>query len=180
MASPIHEEIHTNAALNVEGILPLTTVSAGDPTTSFHKYYLSVSNVTFSPKAKALQMISRYFIDDLEDVLNERQDKKLQLGNAKDLEDLKPILERYFSKRIGVKVDGKVAIPTVIGAEYDVDQIVVYIEIPALKEPSTIEMSNKSLFELFPEQKNLTHFNIHNERKSLLNSGDTPIDRVKF
>ncbi|WP_194850251.1 DUF6702 family protein [Nonlabens antarcticus] len=146
----------------------------------FHKYYLSVSNVTYSQKAKALQMISRYFIDDLEDVLNERLEKRLQLGNADDLPELKPILERYFSNRIRIKVDGKESIPTVIGAEYDVDQIVVYLEIPADMLPKSIEISNKSLIELFPDQKNLTHFKINNQRKSLLNSRDTPTDSVKF
>lgn len=145
-----------------------------------HKYYLSVSNVTYSPKAKALQMISRYFIDDLEDVLNERLDERIQLGNADGLPKLKPILDRYFSNRIRIKVDGKEAVPTVIGAEYDVDQIVVYLEIPASTSPENIEISNKSLFELFPDQKNLTHFKINNQRKSLLNSGDTPIESVKF
>jgi hypothetical protein len=147
---------------------------------SVHKYYLSVSNVTYSSKAQSLQMVSRYFIDDLEDVLNERLDEKMELGNVADLPDLLPVLDRYFSRRITMKVDGKTSVPKVIGAEYDVDQIVIYIEIPVDKKPTDIEMSNKSMFELFPEQKNLTHFKISNERKSLLNSGDTPTDRVKF
>ena len=146
----------------------------------FHKYYLSVSNVTYSSKAKALQMVSRYFIDDLEDVLNERLDQKITLGNAKDLQELKPILDRYFSKRMVVSVDGKMAIPKVLGAEYDSDQIKIYIEIPAAVSPNTVELSNKAMFELFPEQKNLTHFKINEERKSILNSADTPVDRVKF
>ena len=149
-------------------------------TIPLHKYYLSVSNVSYSSKAKALQMVSRYFIDDLEDVLNERLDQKITLGNAKDLDKLKPILDRYFSKRIVVSVDGKEATPVVLGAEYDSDQIKIYIEIPAAASPKTVELSNKALFELFPEQKNLTHFKIKEERKSILNSSDTPVDRVKF
>jgi hypothetical protein len=160
-----------------------TSVALGmnlDSKPSVHKYYLSVSNVTYSPKAKSLQMVSRYFIDDLEDVLNERLDKKMELGNPADVPELLPVLDRYFSRRITMKVDGKTSVPKVIGAEYDVDQIVVYIEIPVDEKPMDIEMSNKSMFELFPEQKNLTHFKINNERKSLLNSSDTPTDRAKF
>ncbi|BAO55187.1 DUF6702 family protein [Nonlabens marinus] len=146
----------------------------------FHKYYLSVSNVSYSSKAKALQMVSRYFIDDLEDVLNERLDKKLTLGNADELEELKPVLDRYFSKRMVVSIDGKATTPKILGAEYDADQIKIYIEIPAATSPKTVELSNKALFELFPEQKNLTHFKIKEERKSILNSADTPVDRAKF
>lgn len=145
-----------------------------------HKYYLSVSNVTYSSKAKALQMTSRFFIDDLEDVLNERMDTKMALGNPDGLEELKPILDKYISKRLNIQADGNALVSKVIGAEYDVDQIVVYIEFPILKQPKQVEMSYKALFELFPEQKNLVHFKLGEKRKSLLNSMDTPIDRVNF
>lgn len=147
---------------------------------SLHKYYLSVSNVKYSSKAKALQMTSRFFIDDLEDVLNERLDTKMSLGNPEGLEDLKPILDRYISKRLNVTADGTALSSRVIGAEYDVDQIVIYVEMPVAKQPKTVGVSYKALFELFPEQKNLVHFKIGDSRKSLLNSMDTPIDRVNF
>ncbi|SCY40530.1 hypothetical protein SAMN05192588_2705 [Nonlabens sp. Hel1_33_55] len=145
-----------------------------------HKYYLSVSNVKYNQKSKALQMVSRFFIDDLEDVLNERMDKKVTLGNADGLEDLKPILNRYISNRLRVKVDGSSVEPNVIGAEYDADQIIVYIELPVANQPKSVEVSYKALFELFPDQKNLVHFKIGDKRKSLLNSMDTPTDRVNF
>jgi len=61
--------------------IPLSTSTAPsnrsiNEAANFHKYYLSVSNVSYSTKAKALQMVSRYFIDDLEDVLNERMEKR--------------------------------------------------------------------------------------------------------
>ncbi|PRP68041.1 DUF6702 family protein [Nonlabens agnitus] len=146
----------------------------------YHKYYLSVSNVKYNEKSKALQMVSRFFIDDLEDVLNERMDKKVTLGNPDGLEELKPILNRYINSRLRVKADGTTTDPTVIGAEYDADQIIIYIELPAAKQPKTVEVSYKALFELFPEQKNLVHFKMGSQRKSLLNSMDTPTDRVNF
>lgn len=165
-----------NEAGNFEGF----RFRESEQTQPLHKYYLSVSNVKYSEKAKALQMTSRYFIDDLEDVLNERLDTKMSLGNPDGLAELKPILHRYFSKRISLKVDGAETDPTVLGAEYDADQIIIYIEFPAVKPPKTVEVSNKALFELFTEQKNLAHFKIGDSRKSILNSKDTPIDRVKF
>ena len=148
--------------------------------TELHKYYLSVSNVKYSAKAAALQMTSRFFIDDLEDVLNERLDKKMSLGNPDGLADLKPILNRYISKRLNVTIDSKNVEPVVIGAEYDADQIIIYIEMPTAQRPKNVEMSYKALFELFPEQKNLIHFKIADSRKSILNSRDIPQDRVNF
>ncbi len=150
------------------------------PTTAAHKYYLSVTNVTYNQKVGALQMISRFFIDDLEDVLNERLNKKLTLGNPNELDSLTPILNSYLGKRLVAKVNGKQVTPQVLGAEYDNDQMVIYIELPADQQPKTIEMSYKALFELFPDQKNLVHFKIDGKRKSLLNSMDTPVEQVKF
>jgi hypothetical protein len=145
-----------------------------------HKYYLSVSNVSYSPKAGALQMISRFFIDDLEDVLEERTGKKVTLGNPNRIKEQLPLLARYIPKRLEATVDGKAVEPTVIGAEYKADQILLYIEMPVEKEPKNVEMSYQALFELFPDQKNLVHFKLHDKRKSLLNSTNTPVDRVKF
>ena len=42
--------------------------------TAAHKFYVSVTNVTYSEKNEALQITSRVFIDDLEEVLKERYD----------------------------------------------------------------------------------------------------------
>ena len=41
---------------------------------TMHKYYLSVMDLEYNEDAKAVQMVTRIFYDDLEDVLNERYD----------------------------------------------------------------------------------------------------------
>ena len=148
--------------------------------TDYHKYYLSVSNVKYSPKAKALQMTSRFFVDDLQDVLTARFNRKVAVGNSMELKELLPVLQQYLSKRLDMKVDGSHKEPVVIGAEYDADQIIIYLEIPSMQQPKEIQVSFKALFELFPEQKNLIHFKIGDQRKSLLSSVNTPIDQVNF
>ncbi|AZQ42858.1 DUF6702 family protein [Nonlabens ponticola] len=148
--------------------------------TTDHKYYLSVSNVAYSEKAGALQMVSRFFIDDFQDVLEARTGTEVILGNPETLPSQLALFQKYIPKRLTASIDGKDIDPKVIGAEYDADQILLYIELPVAREPNTVELSYKALFELFPDQKNLVHFKLHDKRKSLLNSKDTPVDQVKF
>ena len=41
---------------------------------SIHKYYLSVTDLTYNEEAQSIQIITRLFYDDLEAVIQERYD----------------------------------------------------------------------------------------------------------
>ncbi|GAK88713.1 hypothetical protein JCM19297_3226 [Nonlabens ulvanivorans] len=149
-------------------------------TNTAHKYYLSVSNVKYNSKGGALQMTSRFFIDDLEDVLSARADKSVVLTEKGSLEIHKSLIGDYFKSRLRVKVDGELILIEYLGAEVENDQLVLYIEIPVNQEPSEIEMRFTALMELFEDQKNMVHLKIKGERKTLLMIAKKKIDSVKF
>ncbi|WP_124979486.1 DUF6702 family protein [Nonlabens xiamenensis] len=146
----------------------------------WHKYYISVSNVKYNASAKSLQMVSRFFIDDMEDVLNARLSQPVVLGDPEGLEELKPILGGYISKKLSVQLDGKTADVRFLGAEYESDQILLYIEIPAQQAPQQVSMGFTALLELFSEQRNLIHLKIRGKRKTLLIHQSQNSDSVKF
>ncbi|MEO9952831.1 DUF6702 family protein [Nonlabens sp.] len=145
-----------------------------------HKYYISVSNVTYSESAKSLQMITRFFIDDLEDVLNSRIETPVELGDDATIQDLYPLIKSYLDKKLEVKINGEVSKINFLGAEYEGDQIALYIEIPTLKEPKAVAMKFNAFLELFEEQKNLVHLKINGERRTLLMDKNKDTDSVKF
>lgn len=147
---------------------------------TIHKYYLSVSNVTYNPDSKALQMTSRFFLDDLEDLLSERTGKKIILDSDKDIKEIKDQLSSYLQKKLTVKADGKNAAITYLGGEIENDQVVLYIEIPVSKEPRSIEMEYSALIEKFEEQKNMIHLKLHGKRGTLLINKDKKSDVLKF
>lgn len=149
-------------------------------TNTAHKYYLSVSNVTYNKKAEALQMTSRFFIDDLENVLSQRTDETILLTESGSLEKHKKLISSYFRTKLRVKVDGELTPINYLGAEVENDQLVLYIEIPAMVEPSQIEMRFTALIELFEDQKNMVHLKIKGVRKTLLMNKDKKTDSVKF
>jgi len=56
-----------------------------------HKFYLSVTEINYSEKDTSIQLLSRIFIDDLEELLNERYEVDLNLTASNELKDA----ERY-------------------------------------------------------------------------------------
>nr|WP_152565605.1 DUF6702 family protein [Nonlabens ulvanivorans] len=145
-----------------------------------HKYYLSVSNLKYNAKVGALQMTSRFFIDDLEDVLSARADENIILTEDDNLTKYKQLIGDYFTSRLRIKVDGDLIPIDYLGSEIDNDQLVLYIEIPVDREPLEIEMRFTALMELFEDQKNMVHLKIRGERKTLLMVAKKKIDSVKF
>jgi hypothetical protein len=147
---------------------------------NLHKYYISVSNATYSKSAKSVQMVTRFFIDDLEDVINSRIQEPLELGDDATIQNIYPHLESYLAKKLEVKINGIDSIPKFLGAEYEGDQIVLYIELPSEKIPTTVSMKFTAFLELFEEQKNLVHMKINGKRRTLLMDKNKSSDTVKF
>jgi hypothetical protein len=145
-----------------------------------HKYYVSVSNVKYSKKAKSVQMVTRFFIDDLQVVLNARNTVAVELGAVKEIENHYPAIQRYLDAKLSIKIHNQKIAPDFLGAEYEGDQIVLYIEFKTEQVPTELEMTFNAFFEMFEDQKNLVHFKIKGERKTLILDRSTPSDNVKF
>jgi hypothetical protein len=138
--------------------------------TTAHKFYISVSNINYSQEDKALQIVSRIFIDDIEDLLEERYEIKPELNTENELENINQYIGRYLKQRFVITLNGKPAIIKFLGKEYDVDIMKCYIEVPNVEtsDLQNIEISNKVLFELFEDQQNVIHVRVNNQRKSLI------------
>ena len=59
-----------------------------------HKFYLSVSEVNFNKEKATFEIIGRYFIDDVQEVLQMRYENNLSL----DPEQLTPKIDFYLEK----------------------------------------------------------------------------------
>ncbi len=147
---------------------------------NLHKYYLSVSNVAYNHKVKALQMTTRFFIDDLETVLSLQTDAKIRINTNQDLKDLKSELSRYLNKKMELTADGKKRTIDYLGSEIENDQVILYTEIPVNQEPQSIAMKFTALQEAFEDQKNMVHFKLHGQRGTLLMTREKTTDILKL
>ncbi|MUH37690.1 hypothetical protein D9O36_17710 [Zobellia amurskyensis] len=138
--------------------------------TAAHKFYVSVTNVNYSEKDKALQITSRIFIDDLDKLLLERYNIKAQLATDEEPPLADEYLEKYLRSKFVVEVNGSNASYDYIGKKYDADVVIFYIEIPNvdLATLKSVQIENEVLTDLFDEQQNVVHLKLGNDKKSFV------------
>lgn len=134
-----------------------------------HKYYVSVTQVEYSKENKSIQIILRLFTDDIENVLRERYDEDIILGESKDnAKTNDSYIQKYLNSKLNIKVNENKAHLTFIGKEVNVDITRCFLEIENINEIKSFEISNKLLFDLFEEQQNIVKLNINSKQKSYI------------
>ncbi len=141
-----------------------------------HKFYLSVTNISYSKKDDALQITTRIFIEDLEKVLEERYDIKTHLDTDKESKLANEYIEKYLKTKFILQIDGKNKIYDFLGKKYDADIVICYMEVPKVGLPKikSIQIQNEVLTDIFDEQQNVVHYKINGKKKSfVLTKSDT-------
>ncbi|WP_036196451.1 DUF6702 family protein [Maribacter antarcticus] len=135
-----------------------------------HKFYISVTNVSYSEKDNALQVTNRVFIDDINAVLKERYDIDATLGSDEESALGQEYLEKYIRSKFRITRNGETVDYTLLGTKYDVDVIILYVEVTNIDLPkvTSIGIENEILTDLFDEQQNVVHFNVAGKKKSFV------------
>ena len=136
--------------------------------TSVHKYYMSVTEIDYIEEKKSVQITSKIFIDDFENLLRQRYDDGITLDNKKESRTAELYIERYLREQIKIKINGKEASFDFIGKEYDVDIMTCYLEIVDVKSITSFEITNTILFEMFDDQQNIIKTKMNSQKKSYI------------
>ncbi len=145
-----------------------------------HKFYVSITKIEFSQEEQSLQIITKLFIDDIEDVLQERYSPSISLDSEKETPKDANFLKEYILQKLKINVNGSPVKLNYIGHEYDNDVVKSYIEVENISELTTIEVENKMLMDLFEKQQNIIHIKRYNKRKSLVLDIDNPKGLLNF
>lgn len=135
---------------------------------SKHEYYLSVTDVDYIEDQNSIQIISRVFVDDFENVLKKRYQKPFVLIEGNEIEETEIYIERYINQKFSVEVDGKSTKLNYLGFKYKDDMVFLFIEINDIKPFSKISIKDEILIDLFKTQKNLIHFTAQNFKQSFI------------
>lgn len=146
----------------------LTLIFFSSFTSKDHESYLSVTEIDYNKDQHSLQIVSRVFIDDFEDVLSKRYQKDISLSYKEDLESNKAIMQKYLEKKLQISVDGKMRELKLLGSKFDADQIVLFIESNNVESFNRVEVENLILTDLFDAQKNITHVKKGEKIESML------------
>lgn len=145
-------------------LLPLLAFTAA------HKFYVSVTNVTYSEKDRSLQVVSRIFIDDFEALLLERYGIEAYLATDKESKLADAYIEKYLRTKFLVYVNGEQQQYDFLGKEYDGDIMVCYLEVPGVSEDTlkSLAIQNEVLTDLYGEQQNVVHIKVMDTKKSFV------------
>ena len=161
---------------NIIFFLLFSTVSAAPA----HKFYVSITKMEYVKEKNSLQIITKIFTDDIEDVLQQRYDPAISLDTKKETNAAAEALKKYILQKINIKVNGKPVVLNYIGKEYDTDMVVAYMEVTGINTLKNVEIENKVLMELFPDQQNIVHLKTSKNRRSLILDKDQPSGKLKF
>jgi len=148
--------------------------------TMLHKFYVSVTQVEYDKDQESLQIISRIFIDDIEEILQYRYDETLVLTTPKQQAKVDQYLYQYLQKKLTILVNNEPVVFNFIGTEYDNDLILCYLEVEGVSSLENITISNRLLMELFDEQQNIIHIKKGKKRKSLILEKEKDTGVLKF
>ncbi len=139
---------------------------------AWHKFYLSVSQVDYNPKDKAVQITSRLFYDDLQKALQERYNKDIRVDETYPKDKLDEYIDTYIHKKLKISINGKETTLNYLGHGDEDDYVVCYIEIADIDSLSTIQIENTLLMDTFEKQKNIVHIRVGKLEKSFMLTRD--------
>ena len=145
-----------------------------------HKFYVSITKIEYVAESESLQIITQFFLDDIEEVLRKRYRPDVSLGTTKETEEDVALLKKYILQKLKISVNGTPVELDYLGREYDIDLVKSYIEVKGIKEFNSIEIEFKALTELFSEQQNIIHLKTSKNRKSLILDLDNPKGVLNF
>lgn len=125
---------------------------------SFHDFHLSKSEVIINRETHTIQVASKIFIDDLEDAIDKEGIADISLTSDKIDEALiAQYIETYIFKHFTALHDNVPISFVFLGNEFSEDLISVwcYFESDPIPDSGDLTISNRVLFDLFEDQKNI-------------------------
>lgn len=141
-----------------------------------HKFYLSVTQIGYNNQANSLEITSRVFADDLNQLMRIRYGIEAQLETPTQHPMAATYLEAYWAQKFTITVNEQPITLKVLGVKKDQDMLICFIEGKgvSLTAPTNIVVQNKILTDLFEDQQNVVHLKVKGLKKSFLLMKDKP------
>ena len=154
-------------------IIPLLSFTA-------HKYYVSMTIIKHVKEENSIQITMRFFIDDIEKIVNNRFKKEFKLATDEELIETDKFLNIYIHQKFEIKINNQVIEYDFLGKEYDNDVVFFYLESTDIDNISSIEVKNKMLLEMFEEQQNYIKLHINDQIKTMILMRENDKEMLKY
>ena len=137
-----------------------------------HKFYVSIYQVNFNQKKQMLEITSRIFMDDLNDILKSKYNQKTHIGETNETPDDIVLMKKYILGNFFVKINGQQKSINYLSKELEGNVVVCYYNVKEISKIKTFEIQNTALFDLNSDQQNIIQTTLYGKKQSLLLTPD--------
>ncbi len=136
------------------------------PAKEIHPYHVGSVEINYNTASKTFEISAKFFLDDLETVLNKKYGKNIHFSDEKYKSEINTELKNYFADYFKLKNNNKFLIVNYVGYEEDKESVLIYLESEATETPKKVETAVSLLYDLYNDQMNLVHIIVNGDRKS--------------
>lgn len=133
-----------------------------------HEHYISLTKINYAKDKKSVQVTMRFFIDDVEKVLETRYELPMELATKGENKNSDQYLETYINQKFKISINDLEQTHVYLGKEYEDDLVYFYLEIEDVDSIKKIEVQNSMLVEEFEDQQNFIKLTIGNVQKTFI------------
>lgn len=146
-----------------------------------HPIHVSVTEIEYDKKQRALEIMMRVFIDDMELTLrNSLKRPELDILNPAQGTSIDGLVQGYLKDHFRITLDGMAQEPRYLGHEREGEALIFFIEVSDVNNWSTIAIHNDIIMSTYDDQSNLIHVYVDDKVKSLRLTQNTPADKLTF
>jgi len=134
----------------------------------FHPFYISLTEARYNKTEQNFEIVQKLFWDDLETVLSEEYEKKVNFLKPEDVNDLNSMLEDYLLKHNKFSVNGKHINLTYLGYEIEDEAAWFYFKSDKVKVPKEVGMKNTVFIKQFETQQHVVNLYVDKKPKTLM------------
>lgn len=131
-----------------------------------HPYYMSVTEIKYSDANKTLQLSVKLFTGDIENTLKTLGNTRVDILNDKYKSESGQLLNDYISSHLNISINSKAVNYHLIGFEPEEEAVWVYFESDRTEKPNRIDVSCTLLYEQLPQQINIIHTEVGDQKQS--------------
>lgn len=133
---------------------------------SFHPYHVGSMEFNYNSKSQTFEITGRFFIDDMENALSDKENKKLRFYDQKQSQEINEALKKYTNEYLKLKVNNKFIKVNYLGYEESKESVDIYFETETITSPKKVETAVSFLYNIFDDQMNIIHIIVNGERKT--------------
>ena len=146
-----------------------------------HKFYVSIADMKYNEAKQRIEGSVKLTAHDFEAVLENKFGQKYELETIVDSSEVGRYIQTYLASHVKLFSNDKQAVPTYLGKEITLrGDLYFYFTFTQIANPAEITIFNTLLFELFPKQQNIIHYQYKEQTKSVTLVPSKTHEKIRF